>query len=39
MHLLVVGKEAIDQSHFLGAVYGMEKLMGRGDNPVRLKYK
>jgi len=32
------GKEAIDQSHFLGAVYGMEKLMGRGDNPVRKVY-
>lgn len=32
------GKLAIDQSHFLGAVFGMEKLMGRGDNPVRRVY-
>jgi hypothetical protein len=32
------GKEAIDQSHFLGAVYGMEKIMGRGANPVRQVY-
>ena len=23
------GKEAIDQSHFVGAVYGMENIMGR----------
>ena len=29
------GKEAIDKSHFAGAVYGMEKLMGRTDTPVR----
>lgn len=29
------GKEAIDKSHFLGAVYGMEKMMGRTDTPVR----
>jgi nickel-dependent lactate racemase len=29
------GKEAIDKSHFLGAAYGMEKIMGRADNPVR----
>ena len=32
------GKEAIDQSHFLGAAYGMERIMGRGDNPVRQVY-
>lgn len=29
------GKEAIDKSHFLGAAYGMEKMMGRADTPVR----
>ncbi len=29
------GKEGIDKSHFLGAVYGMEKIMGRADTPVR----
>lgn len=29
------GKEIIDKSHFLGAVYGMEKLMGRDHSPVR----
>ncbi|MDR2159918.1 MAG: lactate racemase domain-containing protein [Treponema sp.] len=29
------GKEAIDKSHFAGAVYGMERLMGRTDTPVR----
>jgi len=29
------GREGINKSHFLGAVYGMEKLMGRADNPVR----
>jgi nickel-dependent lactate racemase len=29
------GAEAINKSHFLGAVYGMEKVMGRADNPVR----
>jgi len=32
------GKEAIDQSHFLGAAYGMERIMGRGQNPVRSVY-
>ena len=31
------GKEAIDQSHFVGAVYGMENIMGRHDNPVRRR--
>jgi nickel-dependent lactate racemase len=29
------GTEGINKSHFVGAVYGMEKLMGRADNPVR----
>ncbi|MCG8641994.1 MAG: lactate racemase domain-containing protein, partial [Desulfobacterales bacterium] len=29
------GSEGINKSHFLGAVYGMEKIMGRADNPVR----
>lgn len=29
------GAEAINKSHFLGAVYGMEKMMGKAGNPVR----
>lgn len=29
------GAAGIDRSHFLGAVYGMERIMGRADNPVR----
>lgn len=29
------GKDIIDKSHFLGAVYGMENLMGRDYSPVR----
>jgi len=29
------GAEGINKSHFLGADYGMERLMGRADNPVR----
>jgi nickel-dependent lactate racemase len=29
------GPEGINKSHFLGAVYGMERLMGIADNPVR----
>jgi nickel-dependent lactate racemase len=29
------GAEGINKSHFLGAVYGMEKMMGRSDTPVR----
>jgi nickel-dependent lactate racemase len=29
------GPEAINKSHFLGAVYGMERMMGRADTPVR----
>jgi nickel-dependent lactate racemase len=29
------GPEGINKSHFLGAAYGMEKMMGRADTPVR----
>jgi nickel-dependent lactate racemase len=29
------GKESINKSHYLGAVYGMERIMGRADSPVR----
>lgn len=29
------GKEGINKSHFLGAVYGMERMMGRAETPVR----
>jgi nickel-dependent lactate racemase len=29
------GAEGINKSHFLGAVYGMERIMGRVDSPVR----
>ncbi len=29
------GKTIINRSHFLGAVYGMEKMMGRDHSPVR----
>lgn len=29
------GREGINKSHFLGAVYGMERIMGRAENPVR----
>jgi nickel-dependent lactate racemase len=29
------GAEGINKSHFIGAVYGLERLMGRADNPVR----
>ena len=29
------GKDMIDKSHFLGAVYGIEKILGRADTPVR----
>ena len=31
----VGGVEAINLSHFIGAVHGMEKMMGRADNPLR----
>ncbi len=29
------GKAGIDESHFIGACYGMERMMGRADTPVR----
>ncbi len=29
------GSEGINKSHFLGAAYGMERIMGRADTPVR----
>ena len=29
------GPEGINKSHFLGAVYGMERIMGKYNNPVR----
>jgi nickel-dependent lactate racemase len=29
------GSEGINKSHFLGACYGMERIMGRADTPVR----
>jgi nickel-dependent lactate racemase len=29
------GSEGINKSHYLGAVYGMERMMGRADTPVR----
>lgn len=29
------GFEAINKSHYVGAVYGMERMMGRADTPVR----
>ena len=29
------GRDGINKSHFLGAAYGMERIMGRADNPVR----
>ena len=32
------GKEAIDKSHFAGAAFGMEKIMGRTDTPVRALF-
>lgn len=31
----VGGLEAINLSHFIGAVYGMENMMGRAENPLR----
>ncbi|OPZ30794.1 MAG: hypothetical protein BWZ00_00803 [Bacteroidetes bacterium ADurb.BinA174] len=31
----VGGAEAINKSHYVGAVYGMEQMMGRSDTPVR----
>jgi nickel-dependent lactate racemase len=29
------GAEGINKSHFVGAVYGMERIMGKANNPVR----
>ena len=29
------GQEGINKSHFIGAAYGMERMMGRADTPVR----
>jgi len=29
------GREGINRSHYLGAVYGMERILGRATNPVR----
>jgi nickel-dependent lactate racemase len=29
------GPDSINRSHYLGAVYSMERIMGRADNPVR----
>ena len=29
------GSEGINKSHYIGAVYGMERIMGKADNPVR----
>ena len=31
----VGGRQGINLSHYLGAVYGMERIMGRAENPVR----
>ncbi|HXM10961.1 MAG TPA: lactate racemase domain-containing protein [Terriglobales bacterium] len=31
------GRESINRSHYLSAVYGMERLMGRAENPVRAR--
>jgi nickel-dependent lactate racemase len=30
------GPEGINKSHFLGAAYGMERIMGRAESPVRM---
>ncbi len=32
------GKEAIDKSHYLGALYGCERIMGMTDTPVRALF-
>jgi nickel-dependent lactate racemase len=32
------GKEAIDKSHYLGAVFGLERIMGKTDTPVRALF-
>jgi nickel-dependent lactate racemase len=31
----IAGEDTINKSHFMGAVYGMERIMGRTDTPVR----
>jgi nickel-dependent lactate racemase len=32
------GKEAIDKSHFAGAAFGLERMLGRTDTPVRALF-
>jgi nickel-dependent lactate racemase len=32
------GKEAIDKSHYAGALYGLERIMGRTETPVRALF-
>jgi nickel-dependent lactate racemase len=32
------GAEAINKSHYLGALYGQERLLGRAENPVRALF-
>jgi nickel-dependent lactate racemase len=32
------GAEGINKSHWLGALYGLERIMGRADNPVRALF-
>lgn len=32
------GSEGINKSHYIGAVYGMERMMGRSDTPVRRAF-
>lgn len=32
------GKQMINSSHFLGGVYGLERIMGKGNTPVRKVY-
>ena len=32
------GQDTINKSHFLGAVYGMERIMGRAESPVRAVF-
>jgi nickel-dependent lactate racemase len=32
------GKEAVDKSHYAGACYGMERIMGRTNTPVRALF-
>jgi nickel-dependent lactate racemase len=32
------GSEGINKSHYIGAVYGMERMMGRADTPVRRMF-